>query len=98
MIFFDPLAGQNRGCANVCQLGSELREDRVWPHTLKEFLASVFLEECFMSNRTMQVIDHQLKHWKNLLFCITSIVRESGILSMLASPFDCDEKWWLIYP
>src|SRR5438046_1111478 len=58
-------------------------------HTFEEFLAGIFLEECFMSNRTMQVIDHQVKHWKNLLFCIASIVRESCILTMSAPLFDC---------
>jgi hypothetical protein len=51
--------------------------------TLKELLASIFLEECFMLNRTMKVVKHQLEDWEDFLFGVSGIVSDSCILKEL---------------
>jgi hypothetical protein len=53
-------------------------EDR--PHTLEEFLASIFLEEGLVDHRPSQVVNHQDDHRLNLFLRVPGIVLKGLIL------------------
>ena len=48
--------------------------------TLEELLASVFLEQRLMSDRSVEVVDEQLKDWSDLFLVVASKLCESLIL------------------
>lgn len=48
--------------------------------TLQELLAGVFLEEGFVGDRAVKIINHQLEDGIDLLFGVSRVVSESGIL------------------
>jgi hypothetical protein len=48
--------------------------------TLEELLASVLLEESFVSNRTSKVINHKQEDWLDLSLIIAGIVTQGDIL------------------
>jgi hypothetical protein len=48
--------------------------------TLQELLASIFLEEGFVRDGTVEVVNHQLEHRVNLLLGIPGVVSKGGIL------------------
>lgn len=55
-----------------------------WLHTSEKLLAGVFLEQRFVSDRSTEIVDHQLKDGLNILFGVASELGECGILSRLA--------------
>lgn len=60
----------------VILLGPLACQDR----SLQELLAGVFLEEGFVGDRAVEIINHQLEDGVDLLFGVTGVVSESGIL------------------
>lgn len=48
--------------------------------TFEELLACVFLEESFMCNGAMKVIDHQLENGEDFLLGVPRVVSDSSVL------------------
>jgi hypothetical protein len=48
--------------------------------TLQELLAGIFLKEGFVGDRAVEIINHQLEDGVDLLFSVSRVVSESGIL------------------
>jgi len=51
--------------------------------TLEESLASILLEEGFMSDRSGQIINHELEDWFNFFFVVSRVVGQGSILLLL---------------
>ena len=49
-------------------------------HTFKELLACVLLEECFVENRAVEIVNHKLEDRLNLFFRVAGVMCESRIL------------------
>lgn len=49
-------------------------------HTFEELLACILLEECFMHHRARQVVNHKVENRLDLLFGVSSVVRDRSIL------------------
>ena len=49
--------------------------------TLQELLASILLEEGFVGDRAVQVVNHQLEDRLNLLLGVSRVVSKSSILT-----------------
>lgn len=53
--------------------------------TFQELFAGVFLEECLMCDRTMQVVNHELEYWLDLFFGIAGEMSKRGVLQAKVS-------------
>jgi hypothetical protein len=49
-------------------------------HTFEKLLACILLEECFMDNRMMKIVNHELKDGLDLFFGVARVVRQSCVL------------------
>lgn len=61
------------------------RTHETFQHTFEELLACVLLEEGFMCNRSVKIVDHQLKDGRYFVFSIARIMSESSVLSRSAT-------------
>jgi hypothetical protein len=52
--------------------------------TLQELLAGILLEEGFVGDRAVEVINHQLENGVDFFFGVSRIVSESGILRIVS--------------
>jgi hypothetical protein len=48
--------------------------------TFQELLACIFLEECFVSNRTVEIVKHKFENGLDLLFRIIGEMGQGGVL------------------
>lgn len=53
--------------------------------TLEEFLACILLEECFMEDRAVKVVDHQPEHRLDVFFIVSRIVSKCGVLGAVST-------------
>lgn len=77
-------------------LGSIQEEHRARRPTFQEFLACVLLEECFMLDRFVKIIDHELEHGLNLFFRVARVVSKSCVLNQSTSVNIVTEKCHLM--
>lgn len=56
-------------------------------HTLKEFLARILFEECFMSDRANKVVNHEFKDRLDLRLGIAGIMSKGSVLPSLTSTY-----------
>lgn len=53
--------------------------------SLQKFLASIFLKECFVDDRSRQVVDHEVENRLDLHLGVTSVERESRVLERVSN-------------
>lgn len=78
-----PLTCQDRSCRVLAN--SHVWNGRKPRLTFQEFLAGVFFEECFMSNGTAEVVDHELEDRFDLILTVSSVMGNGGTLTLLAT-------------
>jgi hypothetical protein len=77
VVLLGPLAGQNGSWERVSNVSTTRRSVML---TLQELLASILLEEGFVGDRAVQVVNHQLEDRLNLLLGVSRVVSKSSIL------------------
>jgi hypothetical protein len=76
-IVFGPLSSENGSCIGVRIFPLRIDTNQL---TLEELLGRVFLEQCLMSDRSLEVIDEKVEDRQNLIFGIAGELGQSSIL------------------